>query len=66
MPIFFSKCGAQSSTAIYLPDFVVGFQPSGRVESCCRGIGYPTTRNGCVHTVVPLTHFQHVSVDLLS
>jgi len=38
VPIFFSKCGAQSSTAIYLPDFVVGFQPSGRVESCCCGL----------------------------
>jgi hypothetical protein len=44
--LFFSKCGAQSSTATYLPAVVAGFRPSGSVESCCRGIGYPSNRNG--------------------
>jgi hypothetical protein len=41
VPIFFSKCGAQSSAAIYPPDFVVGFRPSGRVESCAVGLATP-------------------------
>jgi hypothetical protein len=46
-----------SRDRLYLPDFVVGFQPSGRVESCCRGVGYPTARNGSIsqYREVPAT-----------
>jgi hypothetical protein len=29
-----------------LAAFVAGFQPSGSVESCCPGFGYPSNRNG--------------------
>lgn len=56
MPIFFSKCDARSSTAIYFPDFVVGFQPSGCVESCCPGIGHPSNRNGSEQFLKELRH----------
>jgi ADP-ribose pyrophosphatase YjhB (NUDIX family) len=33
-----------------LPAFVAGFRPSGSAESCCRGIGYPSNRNGSKHS----------------